>query len=89
MIGTVSKAIEAGKAGQPYSHQFDSGKHRKEEDAIFVTVNPATGNAEVMIKFGEGLPADRPVAFGTFGEKDLAAIRKLEAKAEVWKKWFT
>ena len=42
-----------------------------------------------MIKFGEGLPADRPVAFGTFGEKDLAAIRKLEATAEVWKKWFT
>ena len=63
--------------------------HRKEEDAIFVTVNPATGNAEAMIKFGEGLPADRPVAFGTFGEKDLAAIRKLEATAEVWKKWFT
>lgn len=87
LIATVSQAIDAGKTGKPFTHQFDSGRHRNEE-AIFTTVNPATGHAEVMIKFGEGLLSNKPAAFGTFGEKELEAIRKLEAEAEVRKKWF-
>lgn len=87
LIATISEAIDAGKAGKTFKHQFDSGRSGK-GDAIFVTVNPATGQAEVMIKFGEGLLSKRPIAFGTFGEKELKAIHQLEAEAEVRRKWF-
>ncbi len=87
MITTVAQAIDAGKAGKPFSHQSDSGRRGK-EDTVFVTANPVTGHAEVMIKFGEGLLEDQPIAFGTFGETELSAIRKHEAAAEVRRKWF-
>ena len=87
LTSTIAEALEAGKAGRPFAHESGSGRNRK-ENAVFVTVDPATGKAEVMIRFGEGLLGDEPVHFGTFGETELAGLRQLEAEAEDRKKWF-
>jgi len=87
LIATISQAIDAGKAGETFNHQFYSGSNGT-GDKISVTVNPATGKADITFKFGEHWPPRLSIATGTFGEKELKAIRQLEAEAETRRKWF-